>query len=829
MRALLLLLLLPALASAQAPTPEYLRLVRTDSLAQRPAPPGWRPLAINPGNLVRRVHESDTSIEILRFRSARLYLRGNYVLSAGLRRAGQRPALQSDWAQGRASNGSLQWKGAETGEIFSYGPALSSLEYDGLSYPYDLHGRLVPRGTGNGRPAAAYGNSIFRTGRSTSHQLTLEARVARFDGPSTGLRVEAEQQEEALTLISNRNRREKFAASLLFSRKAWELDAGYAYSATKFTNPNGNGFLQYAYAQSLLAPPSFDLRNGTGNMAFGTGMDNPYFLFDNNGQFARTRNRSGKFSAQYKSDGLRIIIEPSLRTAEDDNNYQFRPGSGTYPDGYTLLRSQRDKWWQLRSTADYRFFNKGEWKLFGHADYVFNDDQTGIGLQGSDPAKRYDYQRSSHRLSLSAKLEVDGDDLDGGLSAGLTAYRSNTLPKRAPLLPWFKVYGDWNLDLVRFTGSLSYRKDATELKLDESLATASLLNIESYHCAGFMPRAEVPTFDGQPAIRHAEWNARLEAVVEQRFTIGVSLFRRQTTGDVAALPAGDRLAWRQIGDHARKGLEAELSYRYGLFGYYRKIVHFSSSLLFSTWRHLVTKAYAGNDYLPVAGFRDVYKVFAEGNPMDAIAGTYWLRDGDNRQVIGADGFPLPGAGTRMIANAKPDFVMSLTNGIEWQFLKLEATLEWQKGGEVWNGTAAALDYYGRSATTGQLRNVRDHIFPGVDQTGHPNEKPVRFYDPAQPVEFNRWVRYGPGGVAEDYIEPNDWLNLRKIALNYDILHNGKPGKIMVSVFAENLFLWQAYSGTAPGQYLYGQAGFSGLDYFRLPSSRQYGASLHLQF
>lgn len=829
MRALFLLLLLPALASAQVPTPEYLRLIRTDSLAQRPSPPGWRPLVMNQGNLVRRAHETDSSVGILRFKAARLYLRGNYVLSAGLRRAGQRPALQSAWAQGRAANGSLQWKGAETGETFSYGPALSTLEYDGLSYPYDPHGRLVPRGTGNGRPAAAYGNSIFRTGHSTSHQLALEARVAQFDGPSAGLRVEAEQQEEALTLISNRNRREKFAASLLFSRKAWELDAGYAYSATKFTNPNGNGFLQYAYAQSLLAPPSFDLRNGTGNMAFGTGMDNPYFLLDDNGQFARTQSRSGKFTAQYKVDRLRILVEPLLRTAEDETNYQIKPGSGIYPNGYTLRRSQQDKYRQLRSTADYRIFNKSEWQLFGHADYVFNDDQTGIGLQGSDPAKRYHYQRSSHRLSLSTKLEMDGNDVDGGLYAGVTAYRSNTLSKPAPLLPWAKVYGDWSPDGVTFTGSLSYREDATELKLDETLATAGLLNIESYRSAGFMPRAEVSTFNGQPAIRHAEWNARLEAVIEQRFTIGVSLFRRQTKGDVVALPAGDQLELRQIGDHVREGLDVELTYRHRQYGYSSDGFRFSHSLLFSTWQHLVTKAYAGNDYLPVAGFRDVYKIFAEGYPMDAIAGTYWLRAGGNRQVIGADGFPLPGPGTRMIANAKPDFVMSLTNGIEWRSLKLEATLEWQKGGEVWNGTAAALDYYGRSATSGQLRNVRDYIFPGVDLAGHPNEKPVRFYDPAQPLAQNRWVRYGPGGVAEDYIESNDWLNLRKIALNYDILRNVRPGKITLSVFAENLFLWQAYSGAAPGQLLYGQAGFSGLDYFRLPSSRQYGASLHLQF
>lgn len=45
MRALFLLLFVPALATAQDPTPEYLRLVRADSLSVRPSPPGWKPLS----------------------------------------------------------------------------------------------------------------------------------------------------------------------------------------------------------------------------------------------------------------------------------------------------------------------------------------------------------------------------------------------------------------------------------------------------------------------------------------------------------------------------------------------------------------------------------------------------------------------------------------------------------------------------------------------------------------------------------------------------------------------------------------------------------------
>jgi len=41
------------------------------------------------------------------------------------------PQLQNTYAQGRPLNGSNQWLGAETNEIFSYGPKANALSFDG--------------------------------------------------------------------------------------------------------------------------------------------------------------------------------------------------------------------------------------------------------------------------------------------------------------------------------------------------------------------------------------------------------------------------------------------------------------------------------------------------------------------------------------------------------------------------------------------------------------------------------------------------------------------------------------------------------------------------
>ncbi|MFS4417046.1 carboxypeptidase-like regulatory domain-containing protein [Maribacter sp. 2307ULW6-5] len=48
--------------------------------------------------------------------------------------ANQFPDLQQEYAQGRPVGGELTWRGPDTAEGFSWGPAISSLEFDGSDY-----------------------------------------------------------------------------------------------------------------------------------------------------------------------------------------------------------------------------------------------------------------------------------------------------------------------------------------------------------------------------------------------------------------------------------------------------------------------------------------------------------------------------------------------------------------------------------------------------------------------------------------------------------------------------------------------------------------------
>ena len=130
----------------------------------------------------------------------------------------------------------------------------------------------------------------------------------------------------------------------------------------------------------------------------------------------------------------------------------------------------------------------------------------------------------------------------------------------------------------------------------------------------------------------------------------------------------------------------------------------------------------------------------------------------------------------------------------------------------WDGTQAALDYYGRSAKSAADRNITGHVFQGVLENGHPNTLPVSFYDPVKPLSANRWVRYGLSGVAENYIRDAGSLRLHTVELRYrwNVKKDTPPHR--AAAYATNIILWTASEGTDPNQLLLDHS--SGLDFFQ---------------
>jgi len=160
---------------------------------------------------------------------------------------------------------------------------------------------------------------------------------------------------------------------------------------------------------------------------------------------------------------------------------------------------------------------------------------------------------------------------------------------------------------------------------------------------------------------------------------------------------------------------------------------------------------------------------------------------------------------------------------------LDVNWEWKKGGQIWNGTQAVLDYYGRSQTSADERNIKNYVFEGVNSNGNVNQIPVDFYNPNLSVNENRWTRYGFFGVAEYYVQKSDYIRINDIALSAYFDVGNLRRALGVSFYVNNIFIWQANTGVDSNQNFYDFDNSRGLDFFNLPSFKTYGCTVSFKF
>jgi hypothetical protein len=841
----LLLLLFPTAVLAQTNkeiTPvyaeDYQRLIRADTNAVvMPASGLHRTLQ------VRSMFGADTKIKKITIRHQEfrmipdytrvLLISGGYSASFAWKAVNRLPSLQSDFVQGRSLQGALAWRGAETNEVFSYGPALSSLEYDGQPYRYDRNGKLVPVGTGNGHNPAAYTNNIFRTGRLFSQSFSLKTILLENDVQAREFNINLGQTSEK-TFIRHHDNNSTNLHLALGTRMKWlHVQGKYSYTQDQASNANRNGFLNKVYQQSLLTPVSFDNGQGytlgSGQRSYSHQADHPDFLLKDNGHYVRSIRQQVSLLMErnaYRKMKYRIIQSYDHKTENSDEGY--KPGSAGFPAGAPLLRNKEDKLYQLKGEASATIpYGRYAWNGAFVAGYLFSDAHSTIRYQPHE--SRYLYQRSAHELSVNYETSYDVNEWRISIDLGDKAYVSNTVSQHNFFQPSVDLSAkytsqsrDWGLlfasSFSRFTG---------ELPISKSLSYVNLLRYATAEAGRYWPVQEVSSFDRLAPVQHTNWSSSISADYKKlvKFTAGV--FIRNVQGDLFPVYENQALVLKNIGDYHTKGIDLELK----LWDFNKKGVKVSTShtVKFQAWRNKVTGVQDDAGFMPMAGFSDVHTALVKGQPLGVIAGSTWQRDAAGKPVIGANGFPLVAKTPAIIGDPNPDFVMKMTNMVSWNKLTLQVAMEWKNGGERWNGTQAVLDYYGRSPASAEGRKITHYIFPGVQPDGRPNNVPVDFYNPKQPVENNRWVRYGYSGVAANYIERADWLRLNTLKLSYQQPFKQMIQRLTLSAYVSNILLWTPYSGVDTEQLLFDQTNSTGLDFFNLPAATTYGFNVSLQF
>ena len=273
---------------------------------------------------------------------------------------------------------------------------------------------------------------------------------------------------------------------------------------------------------------------------------------------------------------------------------------------------------------------------------------------------------------------------------------------------------------------------------------------------------------------------------------------------------------------------------------------YSSQVNFTKSENVVDELAPGLERLFLAGFNTAGTYLVAGNQYGAIFGGAYLRSGnggagddglnipDGEVVINDDptdgeyGYQAVDPSQRAIGNPNPDFILGWNNSFRYKRFKLGFLLDWREGGDLWNGTAWALSFFGRTPITAESRIETPQPIQGVLSDGSPNNINV-----VRDQDYWTSSLGGFGVVGEQFVQDGGWLRLRELSVSYDLPLESMGIDFIqssnISFIGRNLWYTSDYDGIDPETSLTGTGNGQGFDYFNQPSTRSFIFKLNLNF
>ncbi|WP_312076398.1 hypothetical protein [Chryseobacterium sp.] len=783
---------------------------------------------------IRKLKQKDAdTLKIKNQQRNFLTINGSFNSSFEVRSRNSIPQTQNRYVQGRSQNGNLIWQGPETGEVFSFGPDISTLGYNFQPYPYDQNGQLISLVSG-GNSAKPYDNSLFSTTVGFHNQVQINAFIkSDYNNEKLRLSFDLGQYKNQTYFISQYDINNTFKTKLNAQLLKFKIQALFDIDETKATNTNRIGLFNRAYRESLLTPISFSnsqgsyLSNGQQRSysAFG---DNPDFLFDQNDKYNFFSNQK-KYSLNISRNwnDFKIDINQMYEDGRFRNLDVYKPSTYGFSNGLLNERLQNSSLYNANVSAEYTFGGYPLRNSF-NLNFILNDRKNDV--THSSQNSKYLYQRTSQDYIFNYNLNYNEGDLKFGANLGNSFFISNTsvnnrywLPKASAFITFEDIF-NWNRTSLKLLGA--YTEMSSEPDITHSFASYSTTLLSAQNSYQYFPLQEAESFRNLATIDFKEWKAGFNFSPFYRLNFEAEYFNRKIRNDIFPVFENNKLLLKNLANHTYEGIELNASYENVMLG---KDFRMTNRASLFKYRDVVNSVLSGYNNLAVSGFQDVYKTLSEGQILGAVVGSYYEMNASGQTIIDASGFPLKSTDKKIIADPTPDFVMKFTHTLNFKMLTLDINWEWKKGGQLWNGTQAALDYYGRSKTSGDDRNIKNYVFSGVQNNGNTNQTAVDFYDPNLSVFENRWTRYGVTGIAENYVQNADYIRINSISLGTKFNVGKLRQNLSLSVFANNILIWQANSGADPNQNFYDLDNGRGLDFFNLPSYRSFGCMVSFQF
>lgn len=271
---------------------------------------------------------------------------------------------------------------------------------------------------------------------------------------------------------------------------------------------------------------------------------------------------------------------------------------------------------------------------------------------------------------------------------------------------------------------------------------------------------------------------------------------------------------------------------------------YSIDINFTRNRNLVKTLAPGIESVFLGGFEGSDARAVANQPYSALYGNTWQMQ-DGKIVVDEYGYPIMDPTYKPIGDPNPKFIAGLRNSFTFfQNLNFSFLFDFRKGGDLWNGTLGALNYFGTSLTSA-TRKVKDGKIGQIPLVGAPSEvnrgdsilvdgvvfdPNTNSYKPntvkvAADQDWYRFIESGFFGPASQFVQDGSWIRLRELYLSYRLnkLNIKHIAGAEFSFTARNLWLYAPnFDGIDPETSLTGAGNnANGLSYFNLPNTRSF--------
>jgi TonB-linked SusC/RagA family outer membrane protein len=270
---------------------------------------------------------------------------------------------------------------------------------------------------------------------------------------------------------------------------------------------------------------------------------------------------------------------------------------------------------------------------------------------------------------------------------------------------------------------------------------------------------------------------------------------------------------------------------------------YSVDLNFTRNRNTVKTLAPGVESVFLGGFEGSDARAVAGQPYSALYGNTWMMH-DGKIVVDEYGYPIMDPIYKPIGDPNPKWLAGLRNTFTYKDINFSFLFDIRKGGDIWNGTLGALNYFGTSLTsaTREVKNGKIGQIPLVNPPATINRGDsilvdgVVFnpntgqYEPnkvkvAADQDWYRYIESGFFGPASQFVQDGSWIRLREVYLSYTLkgLNVKYLSKMEISFTGRNLWLYAPnFEGIDPETSLTGAGNnANGLTYFNLPNTRSF--------